>query len=106
MNELKGKRKNKQELPQASVDAVVKKGNYRLKLETIEEEHPQDAKIRRMKDVVLFFIALLIVVSLSAFCIFVIFSHKFNGDDKKWATTFLGVVISSLITHLVDKSRK
>lgn len=106
MDELKGKKKSKQVLPQTSVDALVEKRNYRLKLETIEEEHPKDANIRRIKEVVLFFITLLILLGISAFCVFVIFSHKYSSDEEKWATTFLGVIVSALITHLVDKSRK
>lgn len=43
MDEVKGKKKSKQALPQASIDALVEKGNYRIKLETIEEEHAKDA---------------------------------------------------------------
>src|SRR3990167_8289927 len=89
------------EFPQADLNAFVEKGNYRIKLETIENEHPKDASIRRTKDLVLFFVALFMVLGIFVFCVFVVFSHEYGNEEKKWATTALGVIISSLVTHLV-----
>ncbi len=99
-------KKNTQVLPQASLEDFAKKGNYRLKLETIEEENPKDANIRRTKDLVLFFVALFMILGIFVFCVLVVFSHEYGADEKKWATTALGVIISSLITHLVDRSNR
>ena len=88
--------------PQADLNAFVEKGNYRVKVETIEIENPHDGRIRRLKEIVLFFVALLMVLGIFGFCLFVVFSSTYNNDEKKWATTALGVILSSLITYLVS----
>lgn len=91
-------------LPKADLNAFVEKGNYRIKLESIEVEHPQDAKLRRLKELVLFLVALLMILGVFCFCLFVVFSPIYSSEEKKWATTALGIILSALVTYLVSQS--
>lgn len=74
-----------------------------LEWEGKKPEKPWDAGIRRVKDVVLFSVTLLIVL-VSLFGLWEIFADQASSaDDKKWAMTLVSGIISGFMGWLVGK---
>jgi uncharacterized membrane protein HdeD (DUF308 family) len=78
--------------------------NYNVKIESVKREHPSDARNRRFKDMALFIVALVMVLAIFVFCMYVICNHGSNDNDKKWATTIVSGIISALLGYMVGKS--
>jgi lipopolysaccharide/colanic/teichoic acid biosynthesis glycosyltransferase len=80
-------------------------------------QEAKDATVRRLKEIVLFFVALVGVVLLLAGCAWIAFGmrmddkgfHLFSApsaDDRKWAMSILTAGIGGLIGYLVKGSSK
>ncbi len=96
--------KNKKTFPQVDLGNFADNENYNVKIESIKKEHPSDARNRRFKDMCLFIVALIMVLVIFAFCMYVIFNQLSNENDKKWATTIVSGIISALLGYMVGKS--
>lgn len=70
------------------------------------KEHPADAKIRRIKDCLLFFIVLIMILGVFCYSISVFFDVKSFDEDRKWATLMITAIIAALLGYLVGKSSK
>lgn len=84
------------------INEVVRDHNYKVTI--TPPEHPKDACIRQIKDVVLFFVALLLILGVCFFCIYVLVDHSFSIDDKKWATSILFSIVSAFLGYLTGKN--
>ncbi|KTD56316.1 hypothetical protein Lsan_3004 [Legionella santicrucis] len=73
---------------------------------SFHEEHPTDVKIRRIKDCLLFFIVLVMILGVFCYCVSVFFDVKSFDEDRKWATLVITAIISALLGYLVGKSSK
>lgn len=69
-------------------------------------EHPKDAKIRRIKECLLFFIVLIMILGVFGYCVSVLFDVKSLDDERKWATIVITAIISALLGYVVGKSSK
>jgi len=90
-------------MTEIDLNELANNDNLRLSITSVPEENPIDAKIRRIKDVVLFSITLILVLSAFAFCAFVLFDAQFSPDDKKWATAISSSIISAFIGYLTGR---
>ncbi len=61
--------KNNKELTQVDLNTFANAQNLRVKIETIEEEQPEDAKLRRWKDKCLFIVTLTSISIVFLICI-------------------------------------
>ncbi len=80
-------------------------------------QEAKDATVRRLKEIVLFFVALVGVVLLLAGCAWIAFGMRMDdkgfhllsapsADDRKWAMSILTAGIGGLIGYLVKGSSK
>jgi len=75
-------------------------------LENVKEEHPIDARIRRIKDCVLFVVVLTMILGVFCFFISVIFNARSLDVEIKWADIAITAIISVLLGYVVGKSGK
>ncbi|USQ13170.1 hypothetical protein J2N86_10785 [Legionella lytica] len=75
-------------------------------IKTCNEEHPTDAKIRRIKDCLLFFIVLIMVLGVFYFCVLAIFNVRSLDYEKEWARIIITAIISALLGFIIGKSSK
>jgi hypothetical protein len=75
-------------------------------IKTCNEEHQMDAKIRRIKDCLLFFIVLIMVLGVFYFCVLALFSVRSLDYEKEWARIIITAIISALLGYLIGKSSK
>lgn len=69
-----------------------------------QDEDPKDACIRRVKEMVLFFVAVILISSAFVFCAYIILGSVFSEDNKKWATVIAGSIISAFLGYLTGKN--
>ncbi|MDR3502057.1 MAG: hypothetical protein P4L79_05680 [Legionella sp.] len=75
-------------------------------LKTCNEEHQTDAKIRRIKDCLLFSIVLIMILGVFYFSVLVIFSVRSLDYEKEWARIIITAIISALLGYIIGKSTK
>jgi hypothetical protein len=75
-------------------------------IETFSQENSDDARFRRCKDIVLFCVSLVLLLSAFAFCAYILLSHRFSADDKKWATAIGSSIITGFLAYLIGKNIK
>lgn len=68
-----------------------------LKIESVSNEHEIDAKIRRIKDIALFVVVLLMITTIFAWSVYTLFK---NPTDK-YAMTFMTTIATSTLTYLL-----
>lgn len=78
---------NNNSFPKAALDAFAETGNLRIKIESILDEHQDDALLRRFKDKWLFLVTLFLI--LGAFIGLVLFI-AFHSDSPQ-----VGIAMSS-----------
>lgn len=61
---------NNNSFPKAALDAFAETGNLRIKIESIHDEHQDDALLRRFKDKWLFLVTLFALIGLVLFIAF------------------------------------
>lgn len=77
--------------------------NLKVSISSIEDEHPKDANIRRIKDITLFFLIVFLTSFSFIFCCYVILGNNFNGDEKKWAMTLAASITTGAIGFVTGK---
>lgn len=90
----------------SSIDLNEVANNPKLSLSIIsnQDENPQDANIRRVKDIVLFFVAIALILCAFVFCAYILLNNNFSDDNKKWATVIAGSIISAFLGFLTGKN--
>ncbi len=91
-------------MPQIDINELANNPKISLSITSVQDEEPQDAYIRRFKEVVLFSVVLILVLCAFLFCGYILLSDNFSGDDKKWATAIASSIISALLGYLTGKS--
>ncbi|MBI3258250.1 MAG: hypothetical protein HYZ54_02030 [Ignavibacteriae bacterium] len=90
-------------MPQIDINELANNPKLNLSITSSQDEPPQDASIRRFKEVVLFFVTLAIILCVFSFCGYMLLSSHFSVDDKKWATAVESSIVSALLGYLGGK---
>lgn len=92
----------------AQIDINELASNPKLSLRIIsnQDENPKDAYIRRLKDIVLFFVTVIFILCTFIFCGCMLLSDNSNAEDKKWATSIAASIISGLLGYLTGKNTR
>ncbi|MBS0351871.1 MAG: hypothetical protein JSR33_11965 [Proteobacteria bacterium] len=77
-----------------------------LSIETPAQENPDDARFRRCKDMILFFVGLVLLLGAFSFCAYVLLSHTFSADDEKWATAIASSIVTGFLAYITGKNVK
>jgi uncharacterized protein (DUF983 family) len=75
---------------------------HSLSLKVEADETEGDAKVRRVKDLALFFSALIAVAIVLGLCLWVAIASP-SADDKRWSTSILTAIVGGLVGYLVKK---
>ncbi len=73
---------NNDSFPKAALDAFAETGNLRIKIESVHDEHQDDALLRRFKDKWLFLVTLFLIIG--AFIGLVLFVVFYPDSPQKW----------------------
>lgn len=85
------------------LNEIANNPKLKLQISSITQEDPKDAGIRRAKDIVLFVVAVLLILSAFVFCGYLLLNPSSTADDKKWATVIAGSIISAFLGYLTGK---
>ena len=80
--------------------------SHDLELSVSRAEHPDDARLRRIKDYVLFSVAILFLVAVGGYCLYVIATRAGSTDEIKWANTILYSVLAGLVGYATGKTQR
>ena len=84
------------------LNALVESHQFRVSVESVE--HPADARLRRVKDFLLFLVVLLGVVAIAGYCLWLLVSRPDDLVDGKWATALLTSMVSAALGYLTGRS--
>ncbi|WP_058535409.1 hypothetical protein [Legionella saoudiensis] len=87
------------------MEVESEKNNMKI-VKTCKEEHQTDAKIRRIKDCLLFSIVLIMILGVFYFSVLVLFDVRSLDYEKEWARIIITAIISALLGYLIGKSSK
>jgi len=90
--------------PQIDLNEIANNSNLSLTITSNAEENPIDARLRRIKDLILFAIAIIFTLSAFSLCLYVTFSNNFSSDNKKWAAAIASNILSAFLGFLTGKS--
>lgn len=79
---------------------------HQVNVSVVPVESPADARIRRGKDVALFAVALLGVIAIAGYCLYVTVTRVGSADDAKWAASTLTAIVGGLLGYLTGRSHK
>lgn len=85
------------------LNEVANNGNLSISITSTQEENPHDAKIRRIKDVSLFFVTLTLVVVVFIFCGYTIFNSAATSVNQKWAMAIDASIVTALLGYITGK---
>jgi len=74
-----------------------------LQISSIQEEDPLDARLRRIKDIILFIMAISFITGAFIYCGYTLLNFTSTADDKKWVTVIAGSIISALLGYLTGR---
>jgi hypothetical protein len=86
-----------------NINDIANNPNLSLQIVSTQDENPKDAFIRRMKDITLFFIAIFAVLSLFAFCLYMLMSKDFSSEDKKWGMAVASGILSAFLGYITGR---
>ncbi len=85
---------NKDYFPKDTLDAFAEKGNLRIKIESIHDEHNEDALLRRFKDKWLFITTLLVILGTFISIILFIAFHPESSQTGAAMSSGIGLVMA------------
>ncbi|MBY0544517.1 MAG: hypothetical protein K2Q14_03090 [Gammaproteobacteria bacterium] len=85
------------------LNEIANNSNLSVSITSMQEEHPQDACIRRVKDIALFIVALLFVIAAFCFGAYLLLSSTSSSDDKKWGMAISSSILSAFLGFLMGK---
>ncbi|WP_377157551.1 hypothetical protein ACFJIX_02620 [Roseateles sp. UC29_93] len=66
-------------------------------------EPPADGKVRRLKDLTLFFVSTFILLTLVGFSVFVLTDACVAEEERKWATSTLTMAFGGVLGWLIKR---
>lgn len=91
-------------MSQIDINELANNPKLSLSITSNQDENPADARIRRLKDIILFSVTILLSLCIFSFCGYVLISNHFSADDKKWATAIASSIISAFLGYLTGKN--
>jgi hypothetical protein len=87
---------------------------HKLRLELVSEEHAEergarldqqsaDAKLKRVRDVVLLAVAVAFILALGTSCLAISVSRETTVEDKKWAWSTLTLITGAVLGFLFGR---
>jgi len=86
------------------LDAALRSGNLTLSIDPTENQ--EDAKYRRLREFILFVVAITIVVVALVLSTLFLYESSTSAEDKKWVQSLLTLIIGSFMGYLVGKKSK
>lgn len=107
-------RKRAPKIPQTSIDEILKNPDLleQIKFSRAETKEDRDARIererldhwdRRVKGRILFGLVILMVLIVVGYCLYTLTNANASLDDRKWAQTIVGSIITAFIGYLIGK---
>ena len=85
------------------LNEIANNSNLSVSITSVQEENAQDACIRRGKDIALFIVALLLVVTVFFCGVYLLLNTNSSSDEKKWGTTIISIILSGFLGFLTGK---
>jgi hypothetical protein len=85
------------------LNAIANNPKLNLQISSVQEENPFDARLRRVKDIILFVMAISFITAAFAYCGYTLITASSTADDKKWVSVIAGSIISALLGYLTGK---
>ena len=79
---------------------------HQVNVSVVPVESPADARVRRGKDIALFAVALMGVLAVAGYCLYVLIARIGSADDAKWAAATLTAIVGGLLGYLTGRSQK
>jgi hypothetical protein len=77
--------------------------NHNFDIKLSKEEDSADKNIRRIKDIVVFLLAIGLVVSICYMCFETLHSQSASQEEKKWAMSIFSATAAGIIGYLLKK---
>ena len=74
-----------------------------LSITSTQDENPIDTRIRHFKEITLFTLTILLILCVFSFCVYLLITPRANSEDKKWAMTIAGSIISALLGYVTGR---
>jgi len=74
---------------------------YHLRLET--EEHPEDRRVRHVKELALFFFAGALLAVVFVVCLWIALAPSTQPENRKWAMSILAAMVSGFLGYLLPR---
>lgn len=105
------------ETKQLNIDTVAERQNVTVEnttttLTPLEEMQSQlrikeaDAKYKRIKELILILVGLIMMISVVGFCIWVILRENSTPDEKKIAFGIVGLIVSTFLGYITGRESK
>jgi hypothetical protein len=88
-------------MPKIDINELIRKSRLNLSITSNQDEHPNDAYIRRFKDIILFSITIILILCAFLFCGYILLSQNFSFD-----TAIATSIISALLGYLLGLLEK
>jgi uncharacterized membrane protein YsdA (DUF1294 family) len=100
--------------PNTLIDLDTYAIGHKLEINIVSEEHKDDrgarleqqkadAKLNRVREVVLLAVAVVFILALGASCLAISVSHKTTVEDKKWAWSTLTLITGAVLGFLFGR---
>lgn len=92
-------------MPEIDLDALLKNPliSTSLSINSVKEENPNDAKVRRYKEIILFSLASVMVLSVFIICTGIVVNTDFESNANRWAMTIDSDIVSAFLALLVGR---
>lgn len=90
-------------MSQIDLNELAKSHKLELSITASQDENPKDANVRRFKEILLVILCTIMVLCAFTYCGYVLINNHSSSDDKKWAMTIAGIIISGSLGYLTGK---
>ena len=87
----------------STIDLNAAPPNHTLSVTVEREETDGERRVRLLKDLILFLVAVAFVVLIAALCATKLISQTATVDDKKWAMSVLSGATGGIVGYLVRR---
>ncbi len=87
----------------STIDLNTPPPNHKFSVSVEREETAGEQRVRLIKDLTLFFVAVGFVLLIALFCYGTLTSATASAEEKKWAMSVLSAATAGLIGYLIRK---
>jgi len=85
------------------LNEIANNSNLEVSIRSEKGENPKDACHRRLKDMILFVTAIIMVLCVFGYCAYLVINQQTSDDSRRWAMATLTMVISGLLGYLLGQ---